>query len=390
MVTNSKNSNPFSVRIYFLVLLILIIAGISISGYLSYSHYKIFTDIEYTSFCAISKSINCETVSQSKHAVLLGIPVAVWGLFGYLLLIPVLIYSIDYKNNQFKRISLFVLLAFFYSTIGVVLSIISSVLIQAYCLMCIGSWTVNLALLYISWLIHRRYETDGFFFLLALYLKNWKKNQVKVISCALLMGTLLIGLLIFYPKYWDYQHSEIIDNISTGITNQGYPWIGADDPVLTISVFTDYRCFQCKKTHFYLKNLVKQYPTKLRVIHRHFPMDHKFNPMVNEPLHPGSGILALVAITAIDLNKYWQANDYLYNYEVKKNNLIWLRQIAKDLEIELSQLVQGVNSKNNRAKLRFDILFGIKSGFSGTPSFIINDQVYMGHIPKEIIQLLKD
>ncbi|MBU3949567.1 MAG: hypothetical protein KJ826_15285 [Proteobacteria bacterium] len=42
-----------------------------------------YTDIGYESFCAISKAINCDTVSQSPYSVFLGVPLAIWGVAGY-------------------------------------------------------------------------------------------------------------------------------------------------------------------------------------------------------------------------------------------------------------------------------------------------------------------
>jgi uncharacterized membrane protein len=36
-----------------------------------------------TSFCAINEYVNCDRVATSRYAVVLGLPVAVWGAFGY-------------------------------------------------------------------------------------------------------------------------------------------------------------------------------------------------------------------------------------------------------------------------------------------------------------------
>lgn len=70
-------------RVYTVPILILAAIGIAASAYLALSHYRNYTDIGYSSFCAISKSINCDTVSQSPWSILLGLPVALWGVLGY-------------------------------------------------------------------------------------------------------------------------------------------------------------------------------------------------------------------------------------------------------------------------------------------------------------------
>ena len=58
-------------------------AGLVDSVYLSISHYRVYTDIGYKSFCAISRTINCDTVSQSPFSIFLDVPVPVWGIIGY-------------------------------------------------------------------------------------------------------------------------------------------------------------------------------------------------------------------------------------------------------------------------------------------------------------------
>ena len=384
---STKTIKPLSVKIYFISVVTLALAGIIVSGYLSYSHFKIFTDIEYQSFCAISKAINCETVSQSKYAVILNVPVAIWGMAGYFLLLTAILFSVDFKNNKMKNVSTLLTISFLYSAISLLLGIISSVLIQAYCLMCIASWIINFALLYLFWLIRRRYETCSLINSFKFDFEFCKQNKQKVIPAILAIGTLGVFLISFYPNYWNYELSVNHEQLKTGLTKDGHPWIGAENPKLTIIEFSDYLCFQCKKMHFFLRNLVSKYPEKLRLVHRHFPMDHSYNPIVKKSLHPGAGILSLIALSSVEENGFWKTNDYLFNYDLK-NSAILLRQIASDLNIDLKKLQLGINKKENQVKLSNDIIFGLKKKFVGTPSYIINDQVYIGQIPIKIIRSL--
>ena len=78
-----KAIQPLAFGMYYWVAVALAVAGILDSIYLSISHYRIYTDIGYESFCAISRAINCDTVSQSPYAIFLGLPVPVWGVLGY-------------------------------------------------------------------------------------------------------------------------------------------------------------------------------------------------------------------------------------------------------------------------------------------------------------------
>jgi protein-disulfide isomerase len=141
--------------------------------------------------------------------------------------------------------------------------------------------------------------------------------------------------------------------------------------------------------HFFLRNLIAEYPDKLRIVHRHFPMDHRYNPIVTQPFHEGSGVLALIAITACNHNIFWEANDYLYQYDMSKH-AIYLRKIAKDIGIDLKILRNGINKHKNKLKLFQDIKYGLQHKLSGTPAYIINGQTYTGHIPPDIIRSLDE
>lgn len=154
---------PLPFFVYFTTIALLIVAGFADSIYLAWSHYRNYTDISYQSFCAISKAINCDTVSQSPYSIFLGLPWAVWGLIGYgflFLFLPLLWDSRVYK----KRIwTIFLLITLFFSLISIVLAVVSTVYIHSYCMMCILSFGVNFLLLYFTWLVRKRYEVSAFF-----------------------------------------------------------------------------------------------------------------------------------------------------------------------------------------------------------------------------------
>ena len=74
------NKKPLPFLVYYSGVFVLVLAGAIDSLYLLHSHYRNYVDIDYRSFCAISKAINCDTVSQSPYAIFLDLPVAFWGV----------------------------------------------------------------------------------------------------------------------------------------------------------------------------------------------------------------------------------------------------------------------------------------------------------------------
>ena len=306
-----KNTIPLPFSIYFWTISILALAGLMDSIYLTISHYRVYTDIGYRSFCAISKAINCDTVSQSPYSIFIGLPVPVWGIIGYTFFLSLLPLA-RMKNEEKKRIwPLLFLFALIFSGYSLILAFISTFIIHSYCIMCIVSYAVSFLLLFYTWIIRRRFKGEDIFNGLKLDFALLLKKKAIILP---ILGIFFIGILsvkFVFPSYWHIRAPQLNSRVSTGITENGYPWIGAQEPILTIVEFADYQCFQCKKMHFFLRHLIEKHPDKIRLVHRHFPMDHNFNPLVKAPFHVGSGQMALLAIYAATKGNFFRNKSLL-------------------------------------------------------------------------------
>lgn len=380
-----KKSKPLPFVVYWLTVLMLTGAGLVAAIYLSVSHYRVYTDVGYKSFCAISRAINCDTVSQSAYSIFVGLPVPIWGVIGYTFLILFLPLAAC-KAAEKKRIwALIFWISLVFSAYSVVLAFISSYYIGSYCIMCIVSYGVNLSILFYSWMIRRRFSKTGLIADTRADLSFlWKKKVITaVLFPACLAGVLLIW--IFFPSYWHFQPPPLAKHFPTGITAEGHPWIGARQPVLEITEFTDYQCFQCKKMHYVLRQIISEHADRIRVVHRNYPMDNKFNPIVKQPFHIGSGKMALLALFAESKDRFWEMNDYLYSIAGQQKR-IEIKALAQKMDLNITELVHWLNDPRNHYKLQRDIQEGIKLGITGTPAYVINGKAYLGQIPAEILQ----
>jgi uncharacterized membrane protein/protein-disulfide isomerase len=374
---------------YFWAVAALAMAGVLDSIYLSISHYRVYTDIAYESFCAISRSINCDTVSQSPYSIFIGIPVPVWGIIGYaffLLLLP-FAWSREAEKQKMWPILLFISLAF--SIYSIFLAYISTFYIHSYCIMCIVSFGINFLLLYYTWLVRRRFGKSGIIKELMLdigFLWEKKKKTIPIFLSAL---CIVAFLLPSFPSYWQFSPPVLSKNIPSGVTDDGYPWIGAENPELLIMEFTDYQCFQCKKMHFFLRKLVEKNYDKIRLIHRQFPMDHKYNPIVKEPFHVGSGVMALFAEYAQTQGKFWEMNDVLFAI-AGNTNVLNIKKLAESVGLDYRALSYSTRNSIIRYKVKHDIAIGMKLGIDGTPGYVIDGKVYLGQIPPEILSSVLD
>jgi protein-disulfide isomerase/uncharacterized membrane protein len=387
MNSGEQNIKPFPFKGYYWITLLLALAGLSDSIYLSVHHYLVYTDIGYESFCAISKAINCDTVSQSSYSVFLGIPVAVWGVFGYSFCFLLLSFAVHSDAGKKRMWPLIFSVSAVFSLTSIVFAIISNLYIRSYCIMCIASYGINFLLLFYSWMIIRRFgEKEGILKGLRQDIKFILNQKAFSLSLFAAYAAIVISVFIFFPTYWELTPPALSENVPKGITEEGHPWIGgSENPGLVITEYSDYLCFQCKKMHFMLRRLVEKNPDKIRLIHRHYPMDHRYNPVVKEPFHVGAGDMAVLAVYAASEGKFWEMNDILFGIDTSGEK-IDIKELAEKTGLDAGRLTASRSDKNIRRNLWFDIRDGLKAGITGTPAYMINGKLYLGEIPADILK----
>jgi protein-disulfide isomerase/uncharacterized membrane protein len=379
-----RQIKPLPFPVYFWVVAILALAGLADAVYLSISHYRVYTDIAYKSFCAISRSINCDTVSQSVYSVFLGVPVAVWGGIGYIFFLLMLWFAGTRAAAHIRIWPFLFVLSLLFSLLSIVLAYISTYYTGSLCIMCIASYAINFLLVYFTWLVRNRFKGDRIFKGLK---KDWQfLGRRKATSAAVFAPFIAVVILtlMFYPVYWSFDPPQLTANTPFGMTEDGHPWVGAENPELVITEFADYLCFQCNKMHYYLRQLLVNHPGKIRIVHRHFPMDHTVNPLVKTPIHIGSGNLAKIAIYAGTQDKFWQMSDLLFGI-ARQMHQIDAEYLAEKTGLNAEALSRAVHHPAIRSRLKKDILDGIRMGVQGTPSFVVEGILYRGQIPAEVL-----
>jgi len=251
--------------------------------------------------------------------------------------------------------------------------------------MCVVSYGINFLLLYYSWIIRKRFDNTELIAGLKLDISFLWKLRKKALSVFLPALSFCLILLILFPSYWNFSSTLLPKDMPNGNTKEGYPWIGARNPELEIMEFTDYQCFQCKKMHFFLRQLIARHPDKIRLIHRHFPMDHKLNPIVKERFHVGSSTMALFSAYAQTQGKFWEMNDALYRIAGKKK-VINIKELAEKIDLNYRALSYSTKDRGIRYKVKHDISTGIKLGINGTPAYAINNKVYFANISQQILK----
>jgi uncharacterized membrane protein/protein-disulfide isomerase len=383
MVKNKKNPLPFPV--YFWTVTAVAGAGLLNMLYSSISHYRVHTDLLYVSLCAVSEAVNCDTVSQSIYSIFLGVPVPVWGVLGYGFFLILLSFAYHQKAKPHRIWLLLFLIALFFSVYSLFLAYILKFQIKVYCIVCMAGYGINFMLLFLVWIIRRRFPEKGvwsslkkdIFFLW----QPWKKQ-----TTVLVVFLLAVSILpVVFPSYWSFSLPDISAEMPTGITEDGDPWIGAKHPELVIVEYSDYMCFQCRKLHMYLRQIIAANPDKIRLVHRHFPMDPQFNPTLSGTFHPASGKLAIAAAYAALEGRFWQMNDLLYDIP-KDIKTLDIRDLAQKSGVSFQGLAASPDIPRVRYKIKRDVIRGIELGVTGTPTYVVNGQLFEGRIPMAVIR----
>lgn len=78
-------------------------------------------------------------------------------------------------------------------------------------------------------------------------------------------------------------------------------------------------------------------------------------------------------------------NDWLFQNRGKINNDAIIEQ-AKNLDLDVNKFLSCLESTDAQIAIKIDIEEGIGFGVSGTPAFLINNELYSGSIPPNIIE----
>lgn len=107
------------------------IAGVVVSSVSLYHHFG----KTKTSFCTFGESFNCDLVNRSSYSTVLGVPVALVGIIGYLLILAL---ATVYREKAETPVMLVIAtwggLAF-----ALYLTYIEKFVLQAWCVLCLGS-----------------------------------------------------------------------------------------------------------------------------------------------------------------------------------------------------------------------------------------------------------
>lgn len=166
---------------------------------------------------------------------------------------------------------------------------------------------------------------------------------------------------------------------SEQIFNDGYSWVGGNpEGDITLVEFVDYRCGYCRKAHDDVAELVKS-DGNIKLIVKEFPI-----------LGEASTASSRFAIAMKQLHgaeAYKQAHDALISMRKDPTDKT-LAKLAKSLGFDGDEVVARMQSDEVTAEIAATRQLAGALQISGTPTFVMQDELLRGYLPLENMRAL--
>ena len=347
------------------------------------------------SICAISETMDCDSVARTSYSQFLGVPLSLWGVCLYLFFL-FMTYVDKLKNikflgflNVFKNQSSYIFcVATLSFVISIILGCISVLKINSICIFCFITYLVDL--------------------LIALISKDWKCGLITEIKTSIAdfkeaisvpkyafwftLIVLLAASVLTYTSVSNVMSPQMIKKSLWEKTFKNYDKItngkvmGPETAEITIHEYIDFNCPGCFYANLYLHRIVDEFEN-VKVEQHILPLAQACNHNMQHEGHTTSCLKAQYAIAASKQNRYWEMSDYLF-LEAPDNEKQIL-EVARLLNFDIKKLKEDANSEEIKKEIENGVLDADSKEIVGTPTLFIGmrKEVGVGSYPelKQII-----
>jgi protein-disulfide isomerase len=192
-------------------------------------------------------------------------------------------------------------------------------------------------------------------------------------------NTLVIG------KTFDMSVDPYKKNLEK-ISMNNVPTTGAADAKVTIVEYSDFQCPYCSQAYVTVKDLLKIYDGKVKVLYKHLPLTN---------IHDWaqSAAEASVCVYQQSPEAFWKLSDLLFTNqkEITKDTLgAKLQQFSTDSKLDYPALQKCMADPVTKQKITTDSAEATGLGLNSTPSFVVNGRTVVGALPMEQFKTIID
>src|SRR6476661_5444467 len=367
------------------LLLVFSLIGLAASSMSAYVHYRLMTDPSYTSFCDVNTSVNCTQAYLSRFGSLWGVPVALWGVLFFTVVLLLVIAAGRSRSAARETIPGYI---FVMSTIGLAITLYlawaSFFQLHTVCLFCATTYIAVIAIFILSGgalttpvaALPRRAGAD---------VRSLGGNPGALALVLLLLAGIGAAIVWFpresaavptdaaFPPLTDEQRADIQKwwavqpKVELPIANDGAK--------VLIVKFSDYMCPACRQTYEFYKPVLGKYLAggEVRYVVKHYPLEAECNPAAPNNHYASCEAAAAVIMakpkgTAEKLEQWIFSNQIGLTPEAVKGAAKDIGGI-QDFDAQYQTALQEVKADAN---------LGATLKVSQTPTFYINGRKLIG------------
>lgn len=148
------------------------------------------------------------------------------------------------------------------------------------------------------------------------------------------------------------------------------PFKGPKDAPITIVEFSDFECPFCSRGDSTMKEVIKNYGDKVKLVFKHLPLS----------FHKNAEPAARATLAAHKQGKFWEMHDIFFKNQRGLNEEFYI-STAKELGLDLEKFKKDYASEEIKKAVEADMELAKELGISGTPGFAVNGVMVKGAYP---------
>jgi len=364
--------------------LLLSLVGIGLSGYLVYLHLGLMRgELLGGPACGSSGVLNCHLVTGSSWGSFLGLPLALWGVLGYVVVLALSLLARQSSEWTAPAMTALFSLAVLLVTIDMALFGLMVFVIHAFCLFCLATYAVNLVILFLTARALERpwpQALGGLGTAVGALIPSRQRQAAWLFWGVLVVGVLGVAgvhaatLFVSRGTFGSMQRQIrefVTKQPRVSLEVAGDPMIGAAGAPLRIVEFSDFFCPACQRASKLNRIIISNHHRDAVFIFKHYPLDMSCNAQITRMVHPGACQVAAASECVHLQGKFWPFHDLVFE-DGPKYNAANLEGDVRRLGIDVAQFNACMSSGDGMAAVQRDIAEAGKAGVTSTPTYVIN------------------
>ncbi len=174
---------------------------------------------------------------------------------------------------------------------------------------------------------------------------------------------------------------DLVAEHADALFEDGKSWVGGNpDGDVTMVEFLDYRCGYCRRAHPEVNDLVET-DGDIRYVVKEFPILGEQSVLASQ--------FAIATRNVVGDEAYKDVHDALMTLRSDVTQPA-LERIADDLGLDASAIAAAMDAPEVAEEISSNRALAQSMGISGTPTFVVGDQMLRGYLPLEQMMQVVD